>query len=88
MATSVPGRMGSHTSARAASGVKRGSTTTVFTPAARSSTTARPAEDGACCAGPVPHMTYVSMDTFGLYSSAQPESAMDVSLVPLMSGMV
>lgn len=41
-ATSLPGRMGSHTSDLAASGVMRGSTTTVLTPLARRSLTMPP----------------------------------------------
>ncbi len=57
MAMSVPGLMGSHTSAFAASALKRGSTTMVLQPFARSSATQRPDVDGECHAGPVPHMT-------------------------------
>ena len=56
-ATSVPGRMASHTSARAASGVRRGSMTTDFMPLLRSSVTARPVEPVPWYDGPTPHMT-------------------------------
>ena len=57
MATSVPGRTGSHTSALAASGVKRGSTTTVFMPFMRKSFTARPPEGTWLWDGSAPHIT-------------------------------
>ena len=57
MAMSVPGLMGSHTSALLASAVNRGSTTTVLQPLSRSSATQRPEVEGECHAGPVPQMT-------------------------------
>ncbi len=59
-AVSVPGRMGSHTSALVASGLKFGSMTTVFTPFARSSAMPRP--DCAVCEtdGCAPQITITS----------------------------
>ena len=58
-AASVPGRMGSHTSALAASMVMRGSMTTVFRPfsRARSSASARPPVATELFDGSVPHST-------------------------------
>ena len=58
-AASVPGRMGNHTSALAASMVIRGSMTTVLRPCsrARSSASARPPVATELLDGSVPHST-------------------------------
>lgn len=56
-ATSVPGRIGSQTSARAASGVRRGSITTERAPRARKSARARPPPAGQLYDGSVPQQT-------------------------------
>ncbi len=80
---SVPGRTGSHTSAFTASGEKFGSTTTVFTPAARSSAMPRPDSAVSDTEGWAPQMTTISvLLSFTLKISCTALSAMDWSSPP------